>query len=326
MLLLSMARKYAEAALDALKALQPSICRVYRNGIFEHKLPARELVPGDIVEIEVGDKIPADMRIVKLVTTTLRMSEAALTGESTTVIKQTEALKSKVLSISDKRNMVFSGTTVSGGRALCVVTATSMNTEIGHIQEAVQSEGDSKTPLKKKLDEFGDNLTNIIGIICILVWVMNYQQFFDPIHGSLFKGCIYYFKIAAALGVAAIPEGLPAVITLCLALGTRKMVKNAIIRKLPSVETLGCCTVICSDKTGTLTMNEMTVELCIFEQESARKYNLTELNVNGTSYNPIGSVDNIDTALNCDTDYGLIKFSSVCSLNNESSTKIILLM
>ena len=171
------------------------------------------------------------------------------------------------------------------------------------------AEDEEKTPLGQKIDAFGELLARVIFYICIAVWVMNFRQFSDPVHGGFWKGLIYYLKIAVALGVAAIPEGLPAVITLCLALGTRKMVKrNAIIRKLPSVETLGCTTVICSDKTGTLTTNQMTVVAVAYPAQKAGK--LTELSVTGTSYAPQGEVQGLETEL---TD-----LAKVCSLCNQA--------
>ena len=187
--------------------------------------------------------------------------------------------------------MLYSSTTVASGRCKAIVTGTGANTEIGKIAKAIDDEEDEKTPLGKKIDAFGNTLTYVIAGICVLVWVMNINNFDDPLHGSWFKGCIYYLKIAVALGVAAIPEGLPAVITLCLALGTKKMAaKNAIVRKLPSVETLGCTTVICSDKTGTLTTNEMVVRAISTVGATASETIAYE--VGGTSYDP---TDNVGT-------------------------------
>jgi len=166
-----------------------------------------------------------------------------------------------------------------------------MLTELGKIQEMVTEAKDkeSKSPLKEKLDEFGETLTKVIGIICIVVWVINYKNFFDDIHGSAIKGCIYYFKISVSLAVAAIPEGLPAVITTCLALGTKRMTENnALIRKLDSIETLGCTTVICSDKTGTLTTNNMTMTRIMYFNKNSEEVR----NISGVSYDPCGEIEN----------------------------------
>ena len=192
--------------------------------------------------------------------------------------------------ISEMVNMVFSGTMVTNGYALCCVVRTGMETEIGKIQQAVMEARDEeeKTPLGQKIDEFGELLGKVIMGICVVVWVMNFKHFTDPEFGGFFKGCVYYLKVAVALGVAAIPEGLPAVITLCLSLGTRSMVKrNCIVRKLPSVETLGCTTVICSDKTGTLTTNEMCVVELVRVGNDGRGICHE---VEGVSYNPEGAI------------------------------------
>eukprot|EP00499_Haloplacidia_sp_CaronLabIsolate_P004958 CAMPEP_0196769226 /NCGR_PEP_ID=MMETSP1104-20130614/410_1 /TAXON_ID=33652 /ORGANISM="Cafeteria sp., Strain Caron Lab Isolate" /LENGTH=1058 /DNA_ID=CAMNT_0042139311 /DNA_START=186 /DNA_END=3362 /DNA_ORIENTATION=- len=281
----------AENALEALKQMQPVHAHCYRDGKLHPEMLASELVPGDVVEVRVGDKVPADMRILELNTVTLTVEQAALTGESKTVQKSEEEVDEDV-DIAGKTNMLFSSTTVTTGSARCCVVSTGMRTEIGQIQDAVTKakEEEEKTPLGQKIDEFGEKLSYVIGFICLLVWAMNYHHFFDPAFDAWWKGCIYYLKIAVALGVAAIPEGLPAVITLCLALGTRKMVKrNAIVRKLPSVETLGCTTVICSDKTGTLTTNEMVVKRFFCMGDTASSLRTHE--VSGNSYAPEGEID-----------------------------------
>ena len=206
---------------------------------------------------------------------------------------------------------------VTNGICTCCVVRTGMETEIGKIQQAVidAKDEEEKTPLSQKIDDFGEMLGKVILIICVVVWVMNFNQFSDPEFGGFFKGCIYYLKIAVALGVAAIPEGLPAVITLCLSLGTREMVKrNCIVRKLPSVETLGCTTVICSDKTGTLTTNEMSVvNATVFGAEGeAMSYP-----VHGLTYSPLGEVEGVSTLL--PSQKALCRMEDICVLCNESS-------
>ncbi|XP_059660674.1 calcium-transporting ATPase 1, endoplasmic reticulum-type-like [Cornus florida] len=284
----------AEKALEALKEIQSEQATVIRNGKKVSNLPAKELVPGDIVELRVGDKVPADMRVLNLISSTLRLEQGSLTGESEAVSKTTKPVPEDS-EIQGKKCMVFAGTTVVNGNCISLVTQTGMDTEIGkvHLQihEASQSEED--TPLKKKLNEFGEVLTMIIGVICALVWLINVKYFltWEYVDGwpsnfkFSFEKCTYYFEIAVALAVAAIPEGLPAVITTCLALGTRKMAqKNALVRKLPSVETLGCTTVICSDKTGTLTTNQMAAAKLV--AMGPRPNIVRTFNVEGTTYSP----------------------------------------
>jgi len=308
----------AEAALDALKELQSETARVLRDGKMA-TVPSRELVPGDVVQVKVGDRVPADVRVTELRTTSLRVDQSQLTGESQSVAKDPAIPRcaEDELVVQSKTNMMFATTTVVGGLALGVVTDIGMETEIGKIQLAVQdaAEDEEDTPLKKKIDEFGDMLSQVIGIICILVWAINYKHFFDPVHGSVFKGCIYYFKIAVALAVAAIPEGLPTVITTCLALGTRKMAaKNAIVRKLPSVETLGCTNVICSDKTGTLTTNEMSAVELVLPVDGQQ---MTQHTVSGITYSPIGD---ISPPLDFQNNTSLLSMAaSVASLCNASA-------
>ena len=313
----------AEEALEALKRLQADHAVVVRNG--QHvEIDATELVPGDLVEVRVGNQVPADLRLVQKNTTTLRVEQSQLTGESESVAKEIDALATsqKNCEIQAKSNMLFSSTTISNGSCLGVVVATGMSTEIGKIQSAVNkaAEEEEQTPLSKKIDEFGELLAKIIFIICGIVWVINYKHFFDPVHGSALKGCIYYFKIAVALAVAAIPEGLPAVITTCLALGSNRMAKkNSIVRKLPSVETLGCTTVICSDKTGTLTTNEMVcINLCL---PSGANGAMKVHDVEGSSYAPIGSIKNGFKAIG-PKDIALQYFAKVGAICNSAKITV----
>ncbi len=285
----------AENALEALKEMQSDTARVLRDGKWDHAFQARDLVPGDVVEVRTGDRVPADARVVTLKTATIRLEQASLTGESVAVNKDIDAIDDPDAELQAKGCMLFGGTAASQGACVAIVTHTGMRTEIGKIQAQIQaaSEEEEDTPLKQKLDRFGDQLTWGIGLVCLFVWLMNYQFFiswkrapgsFVPYDVEFnFAKCTFYFKIAVALAVAAIPEGLPAVITTCLALGTRKMAKkNAIVRKLQSVETLGCTSVICSDKTGTLTTNNMSaVKLVVptIKPDVLKTYDVT-----GTSY------------------------------------------
>ena len=288
----------AENALEALKEMQSETARCLRDGAWRHDLPARELVPGDLIEIRTGDRVPADARVTELRTATVRLDQASLTGESVSVGKSVEPVRDPDCELQAKECVAFGGTAVTQGQCRAIVIATGMRTEIGKIQAQIRqaSEETEDTPLKQKLDDFGDQLTWGIGVICLLVWVMNYQFFIGwtwspspPFVADVtfdFSQCTYYFKIAVALAVAAIPEGLPAVITTCLALGTRKMAKkNAIVRKLQSVETLGCTSVICSDKTGTLTTNQMSATRVVVPGATVSG-KFRAFDVSGSSYDP----------------------------------------
>ena len=312
----------AESALEALKEMQSEHAKCLRDGVWDGSMLARELVPGDVVELKTGDRVPADCRLLRLKTATVRVEQASLTGESVAVDKRVERVDDVDIELQGKTCMLFAGTAVSNGSCLCVVNSIGMATEIGKIQAQIKeaSEEEEDTPLKQKLNRFGESLTMMIGIVCLLVWLINYSHFiqFEMKAGSSIPDinfdlgkCTYYFKIAVALAVAAIPEGLPAVITTCLALGTRKMAKkNAIVRKLPSVETLGCTSVICSDKTGTLTTNQMSaVKLITVRDET----HLTTYTVEGTTYNPteggvVGAPKKLDASLRA-----IAKISALCN-------------
>ena len=278
----------AEKAIAALQEYSANEAKVVRNGQIK-RIKADDLVPGDIVSVAVGDRIPADCRILAIHSNSFNVDQSILTGESESVSKDVSAVKDADSVKQDQVNMLFSGTTVVTGNASAVVVLTGGNTAIGDIHESITSQISQPTPLKEKLNEFGDVLAKVITAICVLVWVINIRNFSDPAHGGFTKGAIYYLKIAVSLGVAAIPEGLAVVITTCLALGTRKMAaRNAVVRSLPSVETLGSCSVICSDKTGTLTTNQMSVNKIVFINEDGN--GLEEIDVQGTSFAPEGKI------------------------------------
>ncbi|XP_017124907.1 calcium-transporting ATPase sarcoplasmic/endoplasmic reticulum type isoform X1 [Drosophila elegans] len=313
----------AESAIEALKEYEPEMGKVVRqdkSGI--QKVRAKEIVPGDLVEVSVGDKIPADIRITHIYSTTLRIDQSILTGESVSVIKHTDAIPDPRAVNQDKKNILFSGTNVAAGKARGVVIGTGLSTAIGKIRTEMSETEEIKTPLQQKLDEFGEQLSKVISVICVAVWAINIGHFNDPAHGgSWIKGAIYYFKIAVALAVAAIPEGLPAVITTCLALGTRRMAKkNAIVRSLPSVETLGCTSVICSDKTGTLTTNQMSVSrMFIFDKVEGNDSSFLEFEMTGSTYEPIGEVFLGGQRVKAADYDALQELSTICIMCNDSA-------
>ncbi len=280
----------AEKAIAALQEYSANEAKVVRNGGHVTRVKAEDLVPGDIVAVAIGDRIPADCRLISIESNNFAVDQAILTGESESVSKDGSAVVTAAHAVKqDQVNMLFSGTTIVAGRAKAIVVLTGPKTAIGDIHESITAQISEPTPLKQKLNDFGDILAKVITVICVLVWLINIPHFSDPAHGSMAKGAIYYLKIAVSLGVAAIPEGLAVVITTCLALGTRKMAaKNAVVRSLPSVETLGSCSVICSDKTGTLTTNQMSVNKILYLNEGGS--GLEELDVEGTTFSPKGKI------------------------------------
>ena len=303
----------AEDSIAALGEYSSGEAKVVRNGsIF--KVKHADLVPGDLVELSVGDSVPADCRLVSITSKAFLVDQSILTGESQSVVKTLESIKDAQAVKQDQGCMVFSGTTVAYGHARAVVVLTGSQTAIGDIHQSIVSQISMPTPLKEKLDAFGEMLAKVITVICILVWLINIGNFSDPVHKGWFKGAIYYFKIAIALAVAAIPEGLAVVITTCLALGTKKMAaRNAIVRNLPSVETLGSTTVICSDKTGTLTTNQM----CVCHVVHLNNVGVpVELNVDGSDFTPDGSVtlnDKKVSASNSTILEAIARLSALCN-------------
>ena len=243
----------AEKAIEALQQMSAATCRVLRDGLVR-RIKNEELVLGDIVLLEAGDAVPADGRVIE--SASLQIEEAALTGESVPVYKSAEQLSGEDVPLGDRKNMIYMGSTVVYGRGKAVITGTGMNTEMGKIASALAEAQEGQTPLQIKLAQLSKILTRLVLIICVVIFAVGLIR-----EGSFTgEGILNSFMIAVSLAVAAIPEGLVAVVTIVLSIGVTNMSKrNAIIRRLTAVETLGCAEIICSDKTGTLTQNKMTV-------------------------------------------------------------------
>ena len=269
-ILLGFIQEYrAERAMEALKKMAAPTAAVIRDGV-ELEIPARDVVPGDIILIRAGDKIPADVRLIEAIN--LQIEEAALTGESIPASKSNQAIPGNDLPVGDRKNMAHAGTVATYGRGRGIVVATGMETEFGKIAKMLSTVETGKTPLQENLDKVGHILARISIVVVALIVVL-----------GLFRGMpfIEILIFGIALAVAVVPEALPAVVTISLAIGVQRMVKrNALIRRLSAVETLGCISVICTDKTGTLTKDEMTVQKIIFDGET--------IDISGTGYDPMG--------------------------------------
>ena len=297
----------AEKAIEALKKMASLKATVLRNGK-EIKLDSKKLVPGDIILLETGDKVPADSRLIEL--HSLHTQEGPLTGESQPITKNLEPLPEKT-PLADRKNMIYSSTIISQGRAKAIVTSTGMNTEVGKIAKLIQESHTKLTPLQRKLRDLGKYLTLAVIAVAILVFLAGISSG-QPAQIMLLT--------AIALAVAAIPEGLPAVITISLALGVQKMIKNnALVRKLPSVETLGSVNVICTDKTGTLTHNEMTVTKIWANGETYK--------VSGSGYEVQGHFMLNDKITNTNPICSLLKIGALCNnaklTNSEKKREVI---
>ncbi|MGA7670141.1 MAG: HAD-IC family P-type ATPase, partial [Nitrolancea sp.] len=267
----------AERAVAALRAMTAATASITRDGV-RQTISATELVPGDIILIDEGDAIPADARLLQ--STSLHIVEASLTGESFPVSKRIEPIDQEV-GLGDQFNMVFSGTTASYGRGVAIITATGMQTQIGRIAGLLRQTEVETTPLQEELDRTGKRLG--LAVIVIAAVVVTTILFTKEVTGV--AAIIDIFVFGVALAVAAVPEGLPAVVTAVLAIGVQRMARrNAIVRKLPAVETLGSATVIASDKTGTLTRNEMTVRNVVTASGQVK--------FSGSGYQPNGEIEN----------------------------------
>jgi len=307
----------AEEALAALKKLAAPEAQTLRDG-HRVSIPARELVPGDMIFLEAGNFIPADVRLLEAVN--LRVEEASLTGESLPVQKSAATVLEKDVPLGDRKNTAFMGTLVSYGRGRGVVVSTGMRTQLGLIAEMLQNVEEEETPLQRRLDYLGKTLSVGALILVAVVFIVALINYTDI--GALFSGPLAYFTeyakeitevfiIAISLAIAAVPEGLPAVVTISLALGMREMVKrHALIRKLASVETLGSATIICSDKTGTLTQNEMTVTRLWTDGQF--------MEVTGAGYAPKGDFKVGDKPVGIANYPGMLTLLWLGALNNDA--------
>jgi len=293
----------AQEELEALKKMASPEAMVLRDG-HRVSLPARELVPGDIVFLETGNFVPADMRLIEAVN--LKIEEAALTGESVPVDKNAAAVLDADATLGDRKNTAFSGTVVTYGRGKGIVVSTGMNTQIGLIATMLQSVEDEETPLQRRLDQLGKTLGWATIVISALVFISGLIE-----GGTGSENILNMFMVAVSLAIAAVPEGLPAVVTISLALGMREMVKkHALIRRLSSVETLGSATVICSDKTGTLTQNAMTVTRVWVDGKA--------LAVTGSGYAPTGDFLDQGKKVNVHNFPGISTALWVGTINNDA--------
>ncbi|MFC5532335.1 calcium-translocating P-type ATPase, SERCA-type [Cohnella yongneupensis] len=289
----------AERSLRALKELSAPNAKVLRGGSYQ-LIPAKQLVPGDIVMLESGDRVPADVRFLEC--NQCSVDEAALTGESVPVVKESGVINAEAPPLGDRKNCGYLGTMVTRGTAKGVVTVTGMSTEMGKIADLIQMTEEADTPLQHRLEQLGKILIIVaiaLTVVVVLAGVLHGQPMYDM------------FLAGVSLAVAAIPEGLPAIVTIALALGVQRMIKRrAIVRKLPSVETLGCASVICSDKTGTLTQNKMTVtQLWLGDRK---------IEVTGEGYEPTGQLKEAGKWIDSKGDAALRRLTQIAALCNNS--------